>query len=340
MLGDWGKNLTKTPILVLFIVLISMGVGTASALITITLAGNVHVLGDMVIDETLLIGTDNPNDDDGIRFDDGSEVLFWDESENSFQVTNDLVTEGDLRTTGDLRVGTANAEDNDKIFFDDGTETLMWQNTNSQFELSDGLLVNGDLITTTDVEGETFLVGPSNSGDNDFIFFDFISEHLVWDDAGNRFEFSNDLGIGTDLGTDDDSLYFDSGTNESLTWKNNDNRFELSDDLFVDGDVEIGGKIVGGLNTYVLRNQKDNSPTSSIEVFVDCHPGDIATGGGYNHFGSSTFHIEFNDPTRIENNVHVTQLGGGVQPTGWHVKSLGSVGDDLQAFVVCLNLGP
>ena len=69
MLGDWGKNLTKTPILVLFIVLISMGVGTASALITITLAGDVHVLGEMKIDETLLIGTDNPDDDDGIRFD-------------------------------------------------------------------------------------------------------------------------------------------------------------------------------------------------------------------------------------------------------------------------------
>ena len=239
---DWKNQLTKTPYLVLFVVLISIGVGTASAAITITLAGNVHVLGDMVIDETLLIGTDNPNDDDGIRFDDGSEVLFWDESENSFQVTDDLVTEGDLRTTGDLRVGTIDAEDNDKIFFDDGTETLMWQNTNSQFELSDGLLANGDLITTTDVEAETFVLGPSNSGDNDFIFFDFISEHLVWDDIGNRFEFSNDLGIGTDLGTDDDSLYFDSGTDESLTWKNNDNRFELSNDLFVDGEQLHGNE--------------------------------------------------------------------------------------------------
>ncbi len=189
----WKNQLTKTPYLVLFVVLISIGVGTASAAITITLAGNVHVLGDMVIDETLLIGTDNPNDDDGIRFDDGSEVLFWDESENSFRVTDDLVIEGDLRTTGDLRVGTIDAEDNDKIFFDDGTETLMWQNTNSQFELSDGLLVNGDLITTTDVEGETFVIGPSNSGDNDFIFFDFISEYLVWEDSADRFEFSNDL---------------------------------------------------------------------------------------------------------------------------------------------------
>ena len=64
---DFKNQLTKTPYLVLFVVLISIGVGTASAAITITLAGNVHVLGDMVIDETLLIGTDNPNDDDGNR---------------------------------------------------------------------------------------------------------------------------------------------------------------------------------------------------------------------------------------------------------------------------------
>jgi len=49
MLGDWGKILTKTPILVLFIVLISVGVGTASALVTITLAGNVIITGDTTL---------------------------------------------------------------------------------------------------------------------------------------------------------------------------------------------------------------------------------------------------------------------------------------------------
>ena len=44
---DWKNQLTRTPYLVLFIVLISVGVGTASALITITLAGDVIITGDM-----------------------------------------------------------------------------------------------------------------------------------------------------------------------------------------------------------------------------------------------------------------------------------------------------
>ena len=50
---DWKNQLTKTPYLVLFIVLITIGVGTASALITITLAGNVNITGDADIDGNL-----------------------------------------------------------------------------------------------------------------------------------------------------------------------------------------------------------------------------------------------------------------------------------------------
>ena len=46
---DWKNQLTKTPYLVLFIVLIAVGVGTASALVTITLAGAV------IIEDSLLV---------------------------------------------------------------------------------------------------------------------------------------------------------------------------------------------------------------------------------------------------------------------------------------------
>ena len=46
---DWKNQLTKTPYLVLFIILITVGVGTASALITITLDGNVVVTGDTTL---------------------------------------------------------------------------------------------------------------------------------------------------------------------------------------------------------------------------------------------------------------------------------------------------
>ena len=49
-MGTWATNLTKTPYLVLFVLLISVGVGTASALVTITLAGNTIVQGTLTAD--------------------------------------------------------------------------------------------------------------------------------------------------------------------------------------------------------------------------------------------------------------------------------------------------
>ncbi len=50
-MGEWRKTLTGTPYLVLFIILISISVGTASALITITLAGNVFVTGTLTAEK-------------------------------------------------------------------------------------------------------------------------------------------------------------------------------------------------------------------------------------------------------------------------------------------------
>ena len=53
------SQLTRTPYLVLFIVLITVGVGTASAVITITLAGNVTITEelDMTGDKIRNVGT-------------------------------------------------------------------------------------------------------------------------------------------------------------------------------------------------------------------------------------------------------------------------------------------
>ena len=50
-MGEWRKTLTSTPYLILFIILISISVGTASALITITLGGNVVVTGTLIAEE-------------------------------------------------------------------------------------------------------------------------------------------------------------------------------------------------------------------------------------------------------------------------------------------------
>ena len=58
-MGIWTENFTKTPYLVLFIVLIAITVTTAYAL-TITLAGNVIITGSVDLDGALLDASDNP----------------------------------------------------------------------------------------------------------------------------------------------------------------------------------------------------------------------------------------------------------------------------------------
>ena len=93
---EWKNQLTKTPYLVLFIILISVGVGTASALITITLAGDVHITGDASVDGDLSVGTNDASDDDSILFDDGTKVLRWDDSIDRFEISDDLALPGVL----------------------------------------------------------------------------------------------------------------------------------------------------------------------------------------------------------------------------------------------------
>ncbi|MDH3610835.1 MAG: hypothetical protein OEM79_03635 [Nitrosopumilus sp.] len=61
----WKNRFTSTPLLVLFIVLVSIGVGTASALITITLSGDVIITGglDMTSDKITNVGVPTENAD-------------------------------------------------------------------------------------------------------------------------------------------------------------------------------------------------------------------------------------------------------------------------------------
>ena len=51
----WKKQLSKTPVLIFFIILGGIGVSTAFALVTITLAGNVIVTGDLTVDTDTLV---------------------------------------------------------------------------------------------------------------------------------------------------------------------------------------------------------------------------------------------------------------------------------------------
>ena len=95
---DWKNQLTKTPYLVLFIVLITVGVGTASALITITLAGDVIITDNLHVGKDLFIG-DSESNQDILFFDNGSpqgERFQWDDAADRFEFSDDGAFFGSL----------------------------------------------------------------------------------------------------------------------------------------------------------------------------------------------------------------------------------------------------
>ena len=108
----WKNQLTKTPYLVLFIVLITVGVGTASALITITLAGNVIVTGDLTGLNDVRVGNDlYLGDSEGTHdirfFEDGNpngERIQWDDENDQFEFSDDVAVFGDFQVQGDTAV--------------------------------------------------------------------------------------------------------------------------------------------------------------------------------------------------------------------------------------------
>jgi len=149
---NWKNQLTKTPYLVLFIVLISIGVGTASALITITLAGDVHITGDTTVDGELKIGTNNPSDDDVIRFDSGNEWIKWDESETFFRFS-DTVSTGGHAQFGSVIPDNVNR-------FGDGTPTAPESMTGfGDLYLADDLEVTSDVYVGGQVNCTNCILG-------------------------------------------------------------------------------------------------------------------------------------------------------------------------------------
>ena len=166
-----GK-LTKIPYLVLFILLGAVGVGTASALVTITLAGDVNVEG------ILGIGINDAGNDDIIKFDDGTEKLTWDDAQTRFEFDDELAINGPIQTASTVlppvsynRIGTGTALDIARI-----TDV-------------EDLLVADDL----EVDGDLLLPG------NIIRFRSDSSEFLGWSDSSGEFNLSGPLQMGAYL---------------------------------------------------------------------------------------------------------------------------------------------
>jgi hypothetical protein len=174
---EWKNQLTKTPYLVLFIVLISIGVGTASAMITITLSGNVHIIGDTVMDGTLGVGTDIP---------DSAFHVVGGGSDNTPNRQGVQITGSDASSSPGIEL-TGDAEPPYIDFQNDITGT----DFDGRIILTDDdtLSVKGADLA---VDGDLYLAGPL-SNDDDRIRFDDGSEVLFWDDSQSKFRFTSDI---------------------------------------------------------------------------------------------------------------------------------------------------
>ena len=178
---DLKNQLTKTPYLVLFMVLISVGVGTASALVTITLAGDVIITGNTDVHGDLDLSGNSNSDFDRIFFDDSTEFLTWDDIQDRFEFSEGLATKGPINTGSIVDKSPYN-----RMGFDSS---------------SHGLVGPGDLFLSGNLEVDRKLyaedgifLGTLFGGDDDFIYFDSGSdEFLAWDDSETRFVFSDEL---------------------------------------------------------------------------------------------------------------------------------------------------
>ena len=134
---DWKIQLTKTPYLVLFIVLITVGVGTASALITITLAGDVIITDSLNVDtDTLVVNSANDRVGIGVA-----------------SPTQKLDVDGNVQIGNSLFVGTTTSGDVHSIWMADGSERFLWDGvTDNRFETTDDLAIGGNAFVFGDLE--------------------------------------------------------------------------------------------------------------------------------------------------------------------------------------------
>jgi len=222
--GARVDNLAKAPYLVLFIILISMGVGTASALITITLSGDVIITDSLNVDTDTLV-VDSANDRVGIGV---------------ASPTQKLDVDGNVQVGNSLFVGTTTSGDVDSIWMADGSERILWDGvTDNRFETTADLAIGGNAFVFGDGR---LSIGTHDAKNDDFIFFDDGSEFLLWDESATQFRFTDAIvtpGViqagfnGPDVGYN----RIGGGVGDSGVVAG-------PNDLFVTNNIQVGGNLI------------------------------------------------------------------------------------------------
>ncbi len=144
---------------------------------------------------------------------------------------------------GALGIGISDTGNDDVIKFDDGSKTLKWDNADRRFEFNsklfakDGLYVGTGSTDTKNFGYNIFGIGvalPSqfaiSNQDDVYVTGDLETGHNIF--AGR------DIFVGTDEGTDNDSIHFDgAGNDEEFFWNEAEDRFVLTDDFELQGNL-------------------------------------------------------------------------------------------------------
>ncbi|RME46434.1 MAG: hypothetical protein D6795_15375, partial [Deltaproteobacteria bacterium] len=83
--------------------------------------------------------------------------------------------------------------------------------------------------------------------------------------TGSALFVAGEIHVGMSATTDDDYVYFDTGTAEWLRWDDNPGQFEFSDDLLVGGNLTVTGTINGGAGNFI-QNQFASAQAANFYI--------------------------------------------------------------------------
>jgi hypothetical protein len=130
--------------------------------------------------------------------------LTWDETNDRWNVTNDLnvagmiIAGGVITTTAEsIDINSDSTATDSYLNFKGFTQYLKWNNSTNKFELSNALQIGGDatVLGNYSQTGETMTINSDSTAADSYLYMKGNTEYLKWNNADTRFEFSDQLYI-------------------------------------------------------------------------------------------------------------------------------------------------
>ena len=175
--------------------------------------------------------------------------------------SGDLLVDGNASTTGNLDI------DGGELFI--GGAHIFWDTSAGQFlHFDEQAEFDSYIQTDTYIWADDYIsIGTGAADTDDYLYFDFSNEYLMWDDSGET-----DIGV---IGED---------------------QFELSDDLAISGNSTTTGRLVGGDNSKLGTSDShmlvyENALGGGVPV-IEFHSDSFAFGANIGVMNKGLFLIE------------------------------------------------